>query len=173
MKRLVLLRHAKSSWADPGSSDLERPLNARGRAAAERMGEWLRDQQASFDLVVASPAVRVTETLEQLAVGYGSRFEVEFRAQIYEAALGTMLSTVRAIPEPVRIVLMVGHCPGLQLLALDLARPDAQGLRGQVAAKLPTAGLVEIRLDAAEWGAVGPETGEITAFHTPKMLGCN
>src|SRR3954471_67710 len=98
MKILTLLRHAKSGWEDPTLSDFDRPLNARGRGAARAMGREMRAIGLAWDRIVASPAVRVTETIPALAETYGP-LSVDYDERIYLASLDTLLDIVRTTDE--------------------------------------------------------------------------
>ncbi len=100
MKRLTILRHAKSSWDDASLADFNRPLNDRGWKAARRVGRELKRREIHLDLCVASTAARVRETLDGLVEGYGKPdFEIRFEPRIYEASLATLLEIVRGLPE--------------------------------------------------------------------------
>src|SRR3954467_8335503 len=137
MKILTLLRHAKSGWDDPVSRDFDRPLNPRGRRAARTVGREMEAQGLVFDLVLASPARRVIETLEEVATGYGA-IEPEYDRRLYLAPAATLLDIVRHAPGTTERLLLVGHNPGLEELALRLARGDGDALRGEVEVKYPT-----------------------------------
>jgi phosphohistidine phosphatase len=170
MKSLTILRHAKSSWAEPGQQDFDRPLNERGHSAARRMGRELKHRQIHFDVVLASAAVRVQETLEEFFEGYGEELEVGVEAQIYEADVHTLLSLVREIPDSGATAMLVGHNPGLHRLVLELSRDDPAGLRERVESKFPTAAAAVIDLDVETWTDVAPACGLIRALILPKEL---
>lgn len=170
MKTLTVMRHAKSSWDDPGLNDFDRPLNARGRKAARAMGKELKHRGFRFDQVIASPAMRVRETLNVFAEGYGEEFEVRFEPEIYEATVDRLLHLVREIPESVTAPLLVGHNPGLHELLLELTCDDRDKLRHHVAAKLPTAAVATVRFPAERWADIEPGSGEIAELIVPKEL---
>jgi phosphohistidine phosphatase len=114
MKRLTILRHAKSSWDRPDADDFDRPLNDRGRKAAVRMGHELKHRELRFDVALASPAVRVRETLDGLAKGDGEFApDIRFDQSLYLADAATLLDRVKALSDDVRAPLLVGHNPGL------------------------------------------------------------
>lgn len=171
MTILTILRHAKSSWADRGMEDFDRPLNQRGRAAARRIGEELKRRGVHFDHVLASPAARVRETLNQLSEGYGSRLEVAFDQHLYGATADSLLDQVRRIPAEVHAPLLVGHNPGLQQLILELTRDDASGLRSRVGEGFPTAAVAMIELPAVRWSDTEPGSGLIRELILPRELG--
>ncbi|HST36098.1 MAG TPA: histidine phosphatase family protein [Allosphingosinicella sp.] len=168
MKTLTLLRHAKSSWADPGQSDFERPLNARGRKAARAMGREMRRLGLGFDLILASPAVRVVETLNELAQGYGAAAPTVQDERIYLAAPDTLLALLRAVSDETERLLLAGHNPGLALLALGLGRPG--GLHDLIAAKYPTGALTELHLGIGRWADLALGEGELVRFVRPRDL---
>jgi phosphohistidine phosphatase len=170
MTVLTILRHAKSSWGDGCLDDFDRPLNERGRKAARRIGRELKRRRMRFDRVFASPALRVRETLEEVAGGYGDSFDICFDPQIYAASVQTLFELVRRIPATVHAPLLVGHNPGLQQLVLELTRDDEQGLRARAGDKFPTAAVVLIELPAVRWDEVEPESGLIGELILPREL---
>jgi phosphohistidine phosphatase len=171
MKRLTVLRHAKSSWGDDSQDDFDRPLNDRGWAAARRLGREIKQRGMHFDFGLASPAARVRETLDGLVEGYGAlSFPLRFEPRIYEATAGTLLDLVRALADDVDSALLVGHNPGLEQLLAELARDDKQGLRAKVAHKYPTAALALVELPAKHWATIEPGSGTITELILPKEL---
>lgn len=170
MITLGVLRHAKSSWGDPAARDFDRPLNARGREAAERVGRELDQRGAHFDHVLASPAVRVRETIDRLGKGYGALPAVQFDDEIYAASERTLLALIRALPGDVRAPLIVGHNPGLQALVRALTSDDGQGLRGRIAPKFPTAAFAAIDFAVEQWDEITPGSGRLRALILPREL---
>ena len=170
MTLLAVLRHAKSSWDDPSLKDFDRPLNERGRKAARQVGRELKQRRVRFDHVIASPALRVRETIDGVAKGYGDRWDVHFEPQIYEAGVEGLFRLVRSIPEHFHAPVLIGHNPTLQQLVLKLTRDDEKGLRGKVAAKYPTAALALIELPVVRWDEVQPESGTIVELILPRDL---
>jgi phosphohistidine phosphatase len=168
MKTLTLLRHAKSGWDAPAVRDFDRPLNARGRRAARAMGREMRRLGLGYDLVLASTAARVTETLTELAQGYGGAVDTRFDETIYLAPVETLLALVRGADDDAPRLLVVGHNPGMEQLALLLA--DAGALRDEIAAKYPTAALAEITFDVAHWRDVAAGEGTLARFIRPREL---
>ena len=170
MTLLTTLRHAKSSWDEPGLDDFDRPLNDRGRKAARRVGRELKRRRIRFDHVIASPAVRVRETIGELSKGYGKLPDVSFDSQIYDASADALLHVLRRIPETAHAPLLVGHNPGMQQLVLALVREDGNGLRGRVAEKYPTAALAMIELAVPRWDEVETQSGTIVELILPREL---
>ncbi|MFL6742689.1 MAG: SixA phosphatase family protein [Sphingomicrobium sp.] len=168
MKRLALLRHAKSSTADPGMADFDRPLNDRGRQAARLIGREMTRRGMRFDIVLASPAQRVRETLDGAATEFGFEREVQFEPRIYEASVATLLDLIRAIPDDRETALLAGHNPGVHELVLDLADADEAGLRDRVRGNYPAAALAVIELPCSRWAEVRPGGGRIVDLVLPR-----
>jgi phosphohistidine phosphatase len=165
MKTLTLLRHAKSGWDDPVARDFDRPLNAKGARAAETMGRHLRGLDLAFDLVVASPAARVRQTLDHFAAGLGETLAPEWDRRLYLASEATLLDVICALPDSAERVLLVGHNPGLEELALLLA--ETGPLREAVAAKFPTATVAVLEV-GARWDAARQRAAALTRFIRPR-----
>jgi phosphohistidine phosphatase len=171
MKTLTLLRHAKSGWDDPVARDFDRSLNARGKRAAAAIGQYLSDHRLAYDHILASPAVRVAETLTHLASHYAAPVAPEWERRIYLASAATLLDLVTALPEQAERVLLVGHNPGLEDLVLTLVPPDSgSGLRAEVEIKFPTASLAELQVDCASWADLGSTPAQLTRFVRPRDL---
>ncbi|MGK6354173.1 SixA phosphatase family protein [Sphingomonas sp. DT-207] len=169
MKTLTLLRHAKSGWDDPVARDFDRPLNGKGQRAAAMMGRHMKSLGLVFDLVVASPAARVIETLAHVGEGYGSDLAPAWDKRIYLASVPTLLDVVHELPEAADRVLLVGHNPGLEELVLLLV-PDNGPLREEVEVKFPTASLAEIRLAGSSWADAAAGAAELVRFVRPRDL---
>ena len=167
MKTLTLLRHAKSGWDDPSLSDFARPLNARGREAARAMGRELRALGLAWDRIIASPAARVTETIDGLRESYGPIAPV-YDETIYLASLDALLDIVRATDDACATLLVVGHNPGMERLALLLSRGGP--LHDQVALNYPTGALAEIAFAIDHWREVGESGGTLARFLRPRDL---
>ena len=170
MRSLTLLRHAKSSWDDESLDDFHRPLNDRGRRAAKAMGRYLAAKGATFDLVLASPAQRVVETLRGLAEGGWEAGPVRFDPAIYHASTQDLLEMVRAAPDSAQRLLLVGHNPVLAFVALQLSVEDHDGLRVRIADNYPTGALAEIALNIPPWRDAGPACGRLVEFIVPRSL---
>jgi phosphohistidine phosphatase len=166
-RRVYVLRHAKSSWDDPALADHDRPLNERGRRAAKAMRRHLAGAGIAPDVVLCSTAVRARQTLERLEPALdGAAVSVD--AQLYGAGARTLLDRMRALPESVGSVMVIGHNPGLQELVLGLAAPGPS--RDRVALKFPTAALATLAFDAAGWRALAPGAAELVAYTRPRDL---
>jgi phosphohistidine phosphatase len=170
LKTLTLLRHAKSGWDDPVTRDFDRPLNAKGKRAAQTVGRHLRDLGLAFDHVVASPAIRVGETLDAVTAGYGRTLAPMWERRIYLASSATLLDVVHELPADAERVLMVGHNPGLEDLVMMLVPQTADGLRALVEEKYPTATLAELTLAADTWNGVASGGATLTRYIRPRDL---
>ena len=170
MKRLTLLRHAKSGWDDPVARDFDRPLNAKGKRAARTMGRHMREEGMVFDHVIASPATRVVETLDELWQGYGRSQGRALDKRVYLASADTLLELLHEAPDAAESVLLSGHNPGMEELVLLLVPDGSSDERGSVEEKFPTASLAEIRFDAGHWEDLRPGTGTLTRFVRPRDL---
>jgi phosphohistidine phosphatase len=171
VKRLTLLRHAKSSWEQPSTDDFDRPLNARGWKAARALGREIKRRNMHFDFAIASPAARVRETLDGVAEGYGDfPFPIRFEPRIYMADVATLLDLVQALPDEIEAPLLVGHNPGLERLIVEITQDDERGLRDRVADKYPTAALAVIALPADCWASVEPRSATLAELILPKDL---
>ncbi|MGE0665029.1 MAG: histidine phosphatase family protein [Sphingomonadales bacterium] len=168
MKRLLLLRHGKSDWANPDQPDNERPLNPRGQRAAALMGAYLRQRGLTPDLIISSPAVRTRETAHRVLAALQAEVPLEFRSELYLAEPKTIAEVVRSAPEGVSTLLVIGHNPGMQLAALNMSAGDPAGRRDEIEDKFPTAALAVIEFDAADWSKA--KAGDLVAFDSPKAL---
>ena len=129
MKKVILLRHAKSSWDDPTLDDHDRPLNKRGRAAAPVIGAWLEYRNHKPDMVLCSSAARTRETVHGVQQSMPRLPSPVVEAELYHASPGDMRARLSQLPDDVECVMIVGHQPGLGALARRLAdgqEPDME-----------------------------------------------
>ncbi|TRW17133.1 SixA phosphatase family protein [Glacieibacterium frigidum] len=170
MKTLTLLRHAKSSWDDTVERDFDRPVNGRGRRAAARIGRWIGDERLSFDHVVASPAVRVRQTIEGVEDGLGSMLQPLWDTRIYLSSAATLMLLAQQFSDAKDDALLVGHNPGCEDLLLMLVPPGSGPLRDEAEIKYPTATLARIELDIARWADLDDNKGRLSHFIRPRDL---
>ncbi|WP_311268662.1 histidine phosphatase family protein [Sphingobium sp. WCS2017Hpa-17] len=171
MKQLTLLRHAKSDWDDPVARDFDRPLNRRGEKAALLMGQFAAQRAMRFDMLVASPAVRVVQTLETFFAGYGETLEARWDRRIYLASAPTLFDVIRDLPDSADSALMAGHNPGLEELILDLVPNDgASPLREDVEVKFPTASIAVLDLAIDRWDDARENSATLASFTRPRDL---
>lgn len=170
MPVLSLLRHAKSSWDDPVERDFDRPLNGRGHRAARRIGVFLAEEKLRFDLVLASPAVRVRQTIEGVEEGMGAKLDVRFDERIYLASAAMLYALVQETPDEAGHVLLIGHNPGLEDMALLASNDKSAPLRREVEEKYPTATLATLEFPGKGWAEVDEGRGRFIRFVRPRDL---
>jgi len=168
VKRLLLLRHAKAVAKD-AARDFDRVLSDRGRSDMAVMAEPLADPALAPGLALVSPSARTRETWTLAGM---PDVTTRFEPTIYEATSDTLLSVVRGVPDDVSCVIMVGHNPGLEELALGLGGGAAGGGEGDLLQSgLPTAALVVFDFPAEGWRAVALKGGRLDRVVTPASLG--
>jgi phosphohistidine phosphatase len=170
MRRLMLLRHAKSDWSAPGRPDRERTLSTRGVRAAPLMGRYLAEHDLVPDHAIVSTAERTRQTWHLLGEPVTQPPGVTFDDRIYEAAPADILAAIDDAPKAAMKLLVVGHNPGLQSLALMLAGSGSAKARKALLEKYPTAGLAVIDFDLANW-SLAPGSGRLERFITPRAIG--
>lgn len=173
MKYVSLLRHAKSSWDDPQQKDFDRPLNDWGRRAALAIGAYLAAHGPALDIVLCSSAQRTRETLKLLVESLARPKNTQILDTLYLASAPSLMAHVNGLAEKFTHVMMVGHNPGLEMLACGLADPlgsDELALR-RMAGKFPTGALARFEFDVDEWKGVARGEGRLAAFVTPRDLG--
>lgn len=171
MKTLGLFRHAKSDWNDARLRDFDRPLNARGRNGAALMGLHIRDYGTKWQRILASPAVRVTQTIELAAEAAGQIPPLNWDRRIYLASSPTLMELLREQEGDPSTVLMVGHNPGLEDLIFDLVPDDGSSpLRDLVEEKFPTAAFAVLELAIESWDAIEEGCGRLIHLTRPRDL---
>ncbi|MGE0339260.1 MAG: histidine phosphatase family protein [Xanthobacteraceae bacterium] len=169
MRRLLLLRHAKSDWPE-GLDDSLRPLAERGQNDAPEMGKAMAREGLVPDLALVSTAVRTRQTWELLAPQLGRPVRSREEPGLYGASEQTLLEFIRYAPEDVETLLLCAHNPGIERLAHGFAKSgDADAIR-RVQKKYPTCGLAVIDLPVNAWKETAPPAGRIEMFLTPKIL---
>jgi phosphohistidine phosphatase len=160
MKNLFLLRHAKSSWDDPGVEDFDRPLNERGRKAAPLMGEVIRKKKVEPDLILCSPAKRARQTARLVLEAAKLDVPVSFENAIYEASSEELIEVLSA-QNSARSILLIGHNPGLEDLVGELT--------GRLE-RFPTAALASIELGIGTWQGITRGAGQLCWIIRPKEI---
>ena len=169
MRRLLLLRHAKTERADPGQRDRDRKLTKRGRDDAAVIGAYMARHGLTPDLALVSPAKRAQETWALLAPAFAKAPRLFNEEHIYNAtteALFKIISETRSAHS----LVVVGHNPGLHDVAVALIASDDVDARERVAEKLPTSGLVVIDLAFDDWSRLHRHSGRLERFVTPRLI---
>jgi len=169
-REILLLRHAKSSWEEPRRDDHARPLAPRGRDAADRMASYLQRRGVEPALILCSTAARTRETLALILAGLRRTGRVEFEQGLYLAEGEEMLRRLQEVEDSVTSVMLVGHNPGLQELALMLCGGGEAAALKAMRAKYPTGALAEIAVPAAHWRDLRPGMGRLARFTVPREL---
>lgn len=170
MRRLMLLRHAKSSWP-ANTADRDRPLAVRGREAAPVMGSYLAEELLLPDLVLISPAKRTVETWELVRPMLPEKPGTHFEPRIYEAPAERLLKVVQEADPHVRTLLLIGHNPGFEELAAKLTGHGDRYAAARMAQKYPTCGLAVLDFAIEDWRDLSPRSGRLDRFVTPASLG--
>jgi len=160
MLRLVLMRHAKSSWADNNQHDFDRPLNHRGIRNAKEMGLYLKQQGISVQRILCSPAKRTQETLELVQEGL-QVLETKLCPNLYEASLGEVLSEIQNQAE-CPLLMVLGHNPSISYTAAYLANHDIE--------HFSTGAVLCLDFDFQNWRDIQPHSGTIVFKKFPKEL---
>jgi phosphohistidine phosphatase len=162
MKKLLLLRHAKSSWKDKGVSDHDRPLNKRGKRDAHRMGWLLQKEELVPDIILSSTAVRSRDTAVRLAKSCYYKGQINYGDSLYLGGAEAYLDALRSLRNEFKIVLVVGHNPDIEELVMILTKQ---------AERIPTAALAQINLPIEDWSTLSSESkGRLVRIWRPKEL---
>lgn len=161
-RRLIIMRHAKSAWDQPGMADHDRPLNDRGQRTAPRMAQLMTEQNIAPEIVLASTAVRVQQTLQYLLAVWGHEPQLHYERALYLASCGELLRQVGELPAACTQAMLVGHNPGLSELVTHLLDDLIE---------LPTAAVAVCDCDADSWSAAVRTDGWRKAYlWIPKEL---
>ena len=160
MKTLLILRHAKSSWSHPGLADQDRPLNDRGKHDAPLMGELLRREGLTPELILSSTAVRAIATAKAVAQASGYEEDIRTTREFYHADPESYLEVLARLPDQYGRVMVVGHNPGLEELVEQLTGAGEA---------MPTAGLARVELAISRWADLDEDTqGKLISFWHPR-----
>jgi len=174
MRRLLLLRHAKTETDAPSGQDQDRRLDERGHRDAAEIGGWITRHKPLPDLVLVSPAVRAAQTWEiahQAMKDARPQPKVEFLPELYGADPAQLLITIRmaSVTDPKRLML-VGHNPGMHELALTLTGSGDEAAKKALSDNLPTSGLAIFEFAIDDWNEVSFRRGRLVQFVSPKLL---
>ena len=174
MRRLMLLRHAKTEHDAPSGRDEDRKLDNRGRRDAAEIGGWMRRHPPFPSLVLVSPAVRALQTSEIALEAMKDSVpapEVQPTPELYGADVAQLLETIRnaSVTDPQQLML-VGHNPGMHELAIALVGHGDPAGRAALADNLPTAGLAIVDFSIDDWSNIGLRRGRLELFISPKLI---
>jgi len=159
MKKLTLIRHAKSSWDDPSLSDFDRPLNKRGQKDLPPMAERVASQLPQADLILSSGAKRARATAEEVITRQLDA-PIAFVPELYESCYETLLNVLQSQSDRHKHLMVVGHNPGLEQLAYYLTHESQ--------AKFPTAAVAHIDISVRSWTELAESCGTLSWFDYPK-----
>jgi phosphohistidine phosphatase len=170
MRRLMLLRHAKSEWSKPGQRDHDRVLAARGREAAPHIGKYMATHGLIPDLVVCSTATRARETWDLVVEALKPTPKVVHDERIYDNRPDTLMDVIHETNPEIHVLLLVGHNPSFHALGELLAATGDTESRQRLREKFPTSGLAVIDFAVDAWDRVHPHSGRLDRMITPRLL---
>jgi phosphohistidine phosphatase len=160
MKRLFLVRHAKSSWDDPALLDRDRPLDGRGERDSVKMGKRLAERDARIDLILSSPAKRALATAEVFArMLECKRRDIVQESRLYASDAVDLLEVIQGLDDKLKSVVLVGHNPELTALAHRFSSEITH---------MPTCAVAEFRFDVKSWSDLGKRRPTQVALDCPK-----
>jgi len=171
MRRLMLLRHAKTERAGPGERDRDRKLMKRGRSDASTIGAYMAHHGLVPDLALVSPATRAQETWLLAAAAFAPAPPMLTNDRIYNADTERLLGVIGDAHKKVHTLIVVGHNPGLHDLALVLIASGEAKARERITEKMPTSGLVVIDLPLDDWSLIQAQPGRLERFVSPSLIG--
>ncbi len=170
MKRLCLMRHAKSDWNQPEKEDSERTLNKRGVKSAAFLAGFIVDQGWTPDHALCSTAVRARSTIKPLAEKLEGSCAVDYRDDLYMAMPKTLLNAVQQLDDNDETVLIVAHNPGLEMLAVALADAASNDMSALMADHFPTGALAVFEFDVDTWRDIKEGAGRACFYGKPREL---
>jgi phosphohistidine phosphatase len=170
MRRLLLFRHAKAERSEPGMRDQSRVLIDRGRKDAAAIGAYMASHGLVPDRVVVSPAARSQETWQYASNAFDHTLSSNLAEQLYDATAHTILEVIKATPAVAHTLLVIGHNPGLQELAVMLVASGDIETRERLGEKFPTSGLAIIDFPIDDWSKLHPQAGRLERFVSPKSI---
>jgi phosphohistidine phosphatase len=169
VRTLVLLRHLKSGWDDPGLADHDRPLAPRGHRAGERIRDHIEAAGISPGLVLCSTAVRARETWDAVRAGLPEDAAAEIEENLYLASSESLLARLNEVPGDIDAVLVIAHNPGIGNLALGLAGFGDGDSIDRMTKKYPTGGLATLTFEGS-WADLAWGEAELVEFVVPREL---
>ncbi|MCW2243655.1 SixA phosphatase family protein [Azospirillum canadense] len=171
MKTLYLLRHGKSAWDDPDLDDHDRPLAPRGQKASRRVGAYLKERKAHFDLALCSTAARAEDTLRRVLAAMDlPNLPVEYERGLYLCGARVLLERLRDAPESAASLMLVAHNPDLHDLARELTGSGDDGHRRALEEKFPTGACAVLLFETVHWRDLDLGAGRLADFILPRKL---
>lgn len=170
MRTLLILRHAKSSWATPGMDDFDRTLNDRGNGDACRMAGWIGEQGVELGEIICSPAVRTRTTAQHIKTTLDIDPKLSFPEELYLASSDTLRDSIAKISQTTTTAMVIGHNPGLHDIALRLLKEEERSQAGLLRVAFPTTACALINLPIVDWSEVAWNKGTLSSFMVPKSL---
>ncbi|MCG8508046.1 MAG: histidine phosphatase family protein [Rhodospirillales bacterium] len=170
MKTVFLLRHAKSSWKDPGLADFDRPLNKRGKSSAKAIGAHMAAEGIVPDLVLCSAAKRTRSTLKRVRGAFGEDIETVVDDAFYHAGTGDWMRYLLELGNEVGSAMIIGHNPGMEELAHHLIGGGDEDAHGRLCFKYPTGALAVLTVDIPHWRALKRGSARLVSFTCPRDL---
>ena len=171
MKKLILMRHGKSSWEDPQLDDKDRPLNSRGKASIPVMAQWLEHRKHLPDTVLVSSAKRTRQTFKRLRSVLPDLPEPKVDDTLYHAAPEKMRKRLSQLPKSCDTVMVVGHQPGLSSLVRKLSDGKVRRRCARAFEHFPTAAAAVLEIDIKDWSELDFHGAEFVDFAMPRELG--
>ena len=160
------MRHAKSDWSVEGRKDIERPLNARGQKDAPKVGSFLKETGNMPDLILASPALRVAETLEGIQGAWDEQPEVSWVEELYSSGFRSYLEVIQKQGGAADTLLVIGHNPTVE----ETAAMICAGANASNVFRFPTAAVACFEVPEIPWQRFKRGSGELKWFITPKLI---
>ena len=163
MKKLLVVRHAKSSWDYPDLDDIDRPLNKRGKRNAPEMGKRLARKGIHPDLLITSPANRAKTTAKKIAKALSfPKDEIVIDQTLYHGTNRDIINVIQNVKDEISILMIFGHNPGFTDLVNQLSNSNIYNI--------PTCGIAEIDFNVQSWGEIDIKMGKLIDFDYPKKL---
>ena len=163
MKKLFIVRHAKSSWDYPELSDFDRPLNKRGKKNAPEMGQRLANKNVKPDALITSPAKRAAATARRIAEAISFPLkDIIKEPQLYHGSTRNMINVLQGVDDKIESLMIFGHNPGLTDLTNYLSGSDIYNI--------PTCGIAEVDFNVAFWADLEGNAGTLVSFDYPKKV---
>jgi phosphohistidine phosphatase len=170
MKTILILRHGKSAWDDLSLPDFDRPLAKRGRKDAPRMGRVLALYDCVPDMILSSPAKRAKQTAKYIAEACGYKKSIRWEESFYRGSSDDLIAALKSLPDTIQRPLLIGHNPTLEETVADLLSPHKNGWYHEWAIRIPTAGLICLKVSVTAWSTFEPGDAVLQWFLIPRLV---